>query len=216
MAELMKMPVADEEWVVWGENFVPKITANAVRDNITPVDVTVEQDTFAAFKAGLIMASGPDSTPVIVAQKNDDRSRFVDQSRTIVNFLQSSAITDAQRVDYGINVWDKIRSKSAPLFTHAVLEATHTQSGFLHMRAHDQNNEKVAMPLHANYGEVRVTIKDRDGLVVKTYTETFHTARFDIDLGREYLGSEVSVEGRWRNTNDKIGPWGPAVTAVLS
>ncbi|MHC6203925.1 hypothetical protein ACYULU_12120 [Breznakiellaceae bacterium SP9] len=61
-----------------------------------------------------------------------------------------------------------------------------------------------------------MTIKDRDGKLVKTYTETFHTARFDIDVGREYLGSEVSVEGRWRNTNDKIAPWGPAVTTVLS
>ncbi|GHU02883.1 hypothetical protein FACS1894147_05860 [Spirochaetia bacterium] len=208
--------MADEEWVVWGENFVPKIAANAVRDNITPEEVAAEQNAFTAFKADVILAAGPDSTPVIVAQKNDDRSRFVDQSRTIVNFLQSSAITDAQRVDYGINVWDKTRSRSAPLFTHVVLESGHTQSGFLHMRAHDQHDEKVAMPAQANYGEVRVTIKDRDGQMVKTYTETFHTARFDIEVGREYLGSEVSVEGRWRNTNDKIAPWGPAVTAVLS
>ncbi|MHC6203924.1 hypothetical protein ACYULU_12115 [Breznakiellaceae bacterium SP9] len=131
MPEVIKMPVADKEWVVWGENFVPKVAAHAVRDNITPEDVTAEQDTFTAFKAGVILASGPDSTPVIVAQKNDDRGKFVAQTRSIVNFLQSSAITDAQRVDYGINVWDKTRSKSAPLFTHVVLEAGHTQSGFL-------------------------------------------------------------------------------------
>ncbi|GHT89595.1 hypothetical protein FACS1894137_18990 [Spirochaetia bacterium] len=217
MAEASKMPETDEEWVLWGENFVLKSVRNESRDEIPPKYVLDVQTTFTAFKAGVILASGPDSTPVIVEQKNEDRALFEDAVRLIVNFLQQhSQITNAQRKDYGINVWDKIRSKSTPIHSHVVLEAAHTQSGLLRMRAHDQYSQNVAMLDASNYGEVRVTIKDREGTAVKNYTETFHTARFDLDIGREHLGCEVSVEGRWRNTNDKIASWGPAVNVVLS
>jgi hypothetical protein len=216
MAEVSKMPETDEEWVIWGENFVPKTVTNASRDETPPKYVADVQTRFATFKGSLILASGPDSTPVLVEQKNEDRALFEETVRLIVNFLQQSNITNAQRKDYGINVWDTIRSKSAPIRSHVVLEASHTQSGLLRMRAHDQYSPNVAMLDVSNYGEVRVTIKDREGKAVKDYTETFHTARFDLDIGRQYLGCDISVEGRWRNTNDKIASWGPAVTVVLS
>ncbi|GHV78308.1 hypothetical protein AGMMS49944_00990 [Spirochaetia bacterium] len=217
MPEITRIPKNsnDDEWILWGENFVPKAAANAARDGIPHAWAAALIAAFTVYKAGHISVAGPDSTPVLVAEKNADRAAFAAAARTIVNFLQASTITDAQRVDYGIHVRDKTCSKSPAIFSHVVLELSHTQSGFLHIRAHDQYDETVVMLPTADYGEVRMTIRNR-GEAVKVYTETFHTARFDLNIGKENLGSEVTVEGRWRNTNDKIAPWGPAVTVVLS
>jgi hypothetical protein len=92
------LPAKEADLVDWSDNFVTVLTANAAAWEVPAAEVTALTGALNTFKPLHEQATGPDSTAVIVEQKNEAKAALVTLIRNMVNYrLANPAVVGSKR-----------------------------------------------------------------------------------------------------------------------
>jgi hypothetical protein len=106
------IPTADADLLAWSANFSSKLTAAPTSYGQVAGDATAYATLHTAFATALTASSNPSTrTQSTVATKSTARASLVQSARALVGRIQSyPALTDTQRADLGITVYDGSQS----------------------------------------------------------------------------------------------------------
>jgi hypothetical protein len=212
------IPRKDSELVPWSANFNSKVAANASRWGIPPEEVADLQNACDVFVSLHAKADSPDSTTVIVAQKNAARKKYVALVRAMAGFrLKNPIITDAERLDMGLHVRDTTRTtidvpKTRPEFAIEVVDFRRLKASF-----HDQGSKSKAKPYGVDgvvfiYAVLDAPPADHNALTRSVMaTRTPHIFEFT----EEERGKTVYMAACWQNEKGRKGPWSEIVSAIV-
>ncbi|MDR0536872.1 MAG: hypothetical protein LBH04_02300 [Tannerellaceae bacterium] len=212
------IPQRDEDAVLWGENFTVKIDAHPNKYWIEQADVTELVGKFNVFKNYVPQAKGPESTHVIIVEKDQARKAFEEKARSIINYqLQNPKITDADRASLGLPIHDKTHTPIGIIDTYPILTAEAQGSRHLKLDFHDKDKANKAKPYGANGAVIAYEVlasppaKAADLRYTALATRTPHILEFD----EPDRGKTVYIAICWQNETGHRGPWSDIVSQIV-
>ncbi|MDR1129681.1 MAG: hypothetical protein LBK96_01690 [Prevotellaceae bacterium] len=212
------IPPKDSELVPWGSNFNSKVSVNASRWGIPLEEVTEVQTAYDVFVPLHKKADSPDSTTVIVAEKNVARKNYVTLVRAMVGFrLKNPIITDAERLDMGLHVHDTTPTTIDVPTTHPVLLIEILDFRRLKVSFKDQNTTSKAKP----YGVVGAVFKsivlDAPATDYSVLTNSIMVTRTPkiFEFTEDERTKVFSIAACWQNEKGQTGPWCEIVSVII-
>jgi hypothetical protein len=216
------VPQTDTGFLIWSENYVNVLTANADRWGI-PADEPVSLNVLnTTFKEKYAIAENPASrTKAAIQAKNDAKKAFiVDIRRVYRSFVRYNAsITNEDRDLLQVTIHDSTA-------TPATVPST-APSGTVNTSVHLRHTVKVVAPSEQRKrgglpdgvhgfetwrkvgGEMPVHDSDF------TYLNFSSTSSLTVDYPLEDAGKNVWYRFRWTNIKNQHGPWSEIVNAII-
>jgi hypothetical protein len=212
------IPKKDSEVVTWGSNFNSKVSANASNWGIPLEEVAELQSSYDVFVPLYKKADSPDSTTVIVAQKNAARKKYVALVRGMAGFrLKNPIITDAERLDMGLHVHDATPTTIDVPKTHPDMLIEVLDFRRLNVSFHDQGTTSKAKPYGVVGAVFKFTVLDEAATDYSALnrsvmaTRSPHTFEFTEDERKKIF----SVAVCWQNEKGQTGPFSEIATAII-
>jgi hypothetical protein len=109
------LPATDPGLLDWGRNFRDRIEPDPERFGISEAQAAAFAAVYVAFAAAYQTVRDPSTrTTVTVAQKNAKRETLKAEARLLAKVVDGSSVTDAQRIELGLNVRKKATAKPVP------------------------------------------------------------------------------------------------------
>ncbi|MDR1129541.1 MAG: hypothetical protein LBK96_00985 [Prevotellaceae bacterium] len=212
------IPKKDSELVSWGANFNSKVAAGASRWGIPSNEVTNLQTAYDAFVVLQRKADSPDSTTVIVAEKNAARDKYVELVRAMAGFrLKNPIITDAERLDMGLHVYDNTKTtvdvpKTRPELFIEVVDFRRLKVSF-----QDQGSKSKAKPYGVDGAVIVCAVLDTPPADHSALTRSVLATRTPhiLEFTEEERGKTVYIAICWQNEKGQMGPWSEIISAIV-
>ncbi|MDR1399169.1 MAG: hypothetical protein LBJ41_04535 [Treponema sp.] len=212
------LPQVEDELVVWGENFVPQVVANAASLQIPTEEATDLQAAFSAFKSLHIQARGPAKNAIIIAEKNAAKKGFVHLVREMVKFrFANPIITDTTRVQYGLHVKDPTHTSHGIPTTRPDFNIKNKDFRRLSINFHDQDSNSKAKPCGVNGAVISWAVLDQPPSNIGALSSSVLATRtpHTLEFIEEERGKTVYIALQWQNTKGQKGPSSEILWAIV-
>jgi hypothetical protein len=213
------IPQGDEEFLAWSRNFIALIVVNMTAWGIPQAVVTLLQSLFDDYEAKLTAAKSGNHGKVDIAAKNAAKKALMHEERSVVKtyIAWNPAVSDAQKQDLGVTVYDGTRTsipdpKTRPEFSFKVLDLMRVQIDF-----HDQGRPNRAIPYGYNgavfcYITADTAITDYAAL---TQSVLLTRSPWTLTLPPDAEGKVLSGALMWQNEKGKKGPWSEILSVII-
>jgi len=214
------LPSRQSGMIGWGENFITVVKLHAEEWSVPQAEIAALEAAFAEFKTWFAKASGSERTDAIVQGKNDALRVFVRLVQDMVKYRLSNpaVVTDAARVEAGLNVLDRTRTTArAPQEEpSAEFEYAGPMTIAVHYRRSGAANR--ARPPKTRGAMVRYCVGDAPAQSLGELTHSAFSTRTPYrfpQFSLEERGKWLSVALCWQSTRGKDGPAGPMIATAI-
>ena len=156
----------------------------------------------------------------VVQEKNDARKGYEPALRTFIQgqLMHNPKVTDADRRNMGLPVYDRTPTPAAPPSTRPELEIDFSQIARHILRVRDSESKSAGKPAHVIGFEIwRRTGGSNEPAyeemqLVEQATRSPHTLEYASAERSEIVWYAL----RWVNTRGEKGPWSEIVSAIIA
>jgi hypothetical protein len=210
MSNSSYLPSKEADLVDWADNFVTVLTAHATAWQVPADEVTALTAALNAFKPLHEQAAGPDSTAVIVEQKNEAKAALVTLIRNMVNYrlANPAVVNNAARVELGLHVKDTNPTPVGPPTTAPEIELTFPGIRRIDVHFKDESSSSKARPAGTNGAVVfwefsETPITDLNAL---SHSALATKTPYRFEFGEADRGKRIYVALRWQSSRGDRGP----------
>jgi hypothetical protein len=181
-------------------------------------EATDVQAAFNAFKTLHAQAKGPTGNPVITAEKNAAKEKFIRLVREMVKFrFANPIITDAIRVKYGLHVKDPTHTPHDVPTTRPDFTLSNKDFRHLNVDFRDQDATSKAKPYGVSGAVISWGVLDHPPADVGELTKAILATctPYTLEFTDEERGKTVYVALQWQNTKGQKGPWSEILWAIV-
>lgn len=206
------LPQGNDELVTWGQNFTTYLQANLLGLGLTLPQVTPVVNAFTAFSTALTaQTAAQNNAEAATTSANLAAANFEDSVRPLVAQMQvSPAVSDPERQQMGIPVYDKIRTRvpaptTRPTVSLGIGERLQHKIKFRDEATPDSDKK----PFGVRECEIWYKISDTQPVNISDYdylagdSATPYIATF----AQPDAGKTVWYLLRWKSTRGEFGPW---------
>jgi hypothetical protein len=212
------LPSKEAELVDWMDNFTTVLTLHTTEWQVPAAEVTALTAALTAFKPLHEAAAGPDSTAVIVEQKNEAKAALVTLIRNMVNYrlANPAVVGNAARVELGLHVRDTNPTPAGVPQSAPEIELAFPGIRRIDVHFRDEGAENRARPVGTNgavvYWEFSETpITDLEAL---SHSDLATRTPYHFEFGETDRGKRVYIAMRWQSSHGK-GPWSAIESAAV-
>ena len=216
------LPHVETRFLIWSENYVNVLIANADRWNISSSEVSKLNGLNTEFKEKYSVAENPATrTRVAIQAKNDAKKAFIADIRRMYRsfVLYNEAVTNDDRDLLQVPIHDNKATPSA---------APHTApSGSVDTSVHLRHTIRVVDSVETSKrGRVPVGVHGFEawrkiGGAIPVSDSEFNylnfssSSKLDVDYPLEDAGKIVWYRFRWAGMKNQHGPWSEIVSAIV-
>ena len=216
------VPHVETRFLIWSENYVNVLSANAVRWNIPNNDIGGLNELNTVYKDKYSVAENPATrTKVAIQAKNDAKKVFIADIRRMYRsfVLYNDAVTNDDRDLLQVPIHDDRSSPTA---------APHTSpSGAIDTSVHLRHTIRVVDSVETSKrGRVPAGVHGFEawrkiGGAIPVSDSEFNylnfssSSKLDVDYPLEDAGKIVWYRFRWANRKNQHGPWSEIVSAIV-
>jgi len=212
------IPRKDGDLVAWSANFASEVVGHIAAWGIPEQDAVDLQTATTNFALIYRKANSAARTSGLVTAKDTARKILVKMIRGLVNFqLKNPIITDAERVDMKIPVYDKVRTSrfnivTRPKITIGILDVRRLKVNFS-----DINSASKAKP-HGIIGAlVYYSVLDTPATSIADLKHSVLATRtpYRMEFDEKLRGKTVYIALCWQNGRGKTGPFSDIKSAII-
>lgn len=206
------LPADNDGLVTWGQNFTTYIQANLIPLGVTLPQVTPVVNAFTALTAALgAQTAAANNAQAATVAADAAAANFENQVRPLVAQMQvSPAVSDPEREQMGIPVYDKIRTRVAAPTTRPTVELGIAERLRHAIKFRDESTpDSAKKPDGVRECEIWFKVSE---------TQPANTGDYEYlagDSATPYIavfaqpdaGKTVWYLLRWKNTRGEFGPW---------
>jgi hypothetical protein len=212
------IPKRDEVFRDWARNLYTYALSKYSTWNVPSPQTTLESP-LTAFETAFTATQNPNRGKVDVLTKNEARVALEAVMRTYVKAYLSfnPAVSDADREQMGITVYDKTKTPVPPPSTIPEAEIDSSIIRQLTIHYKDNGSEKRGKPQGVHGVEIVWVIMD----TVPTAMEEFQNSAFDTASPYTFIfdenqrGKKAFFCLRWENAKGEKGPWSEIYNAII-
>jgi hypothetical protein len=213
------IPTKEGELVPWLANLLAVALLNKVAWNLPDLNLTALQNLYDEYKVLYDKCQTPAHTTVDVRQKNEQKIVLKSTVRDFVRFhLQNNeVVTDTNRDQLGIPVYDRTKTPVPPPSGRPVLEAIATNNRQITVKIVDQATGKKSKDPGVQGAKILSEIRDTPPVDAEDLHNALFTKRSSMVYNFEESdrGKQVYFVACWENAKGERGPWSDIVSAIV-
>ncbi|MDR1563039.1 MAG: hypothetical protein LBS54_08200 [Dysgonamonadaceae bacterium] len=205
--------------LAWGRNFINKLAPNIVTWGVPEDefdDLKVKGD---LFDAAQMKAEHPNAGKTDRFDRNVKAKAFKNAARDLVNaYLRNNKkLTDQDRMDLGIPIPDKTRTKIDVPNSHPVIKLRLVDSGVIRADFKDQYSESKAKPYGTNGAMFIFAVLDTSPVDHSELQENVFVTRtpYKFEFEDKFRNHTLYVAAAWQNEKGKRGRWSDIQSIII-
>jgi hypothetical protein len=204
------LPAKDSALLAWSLNFSTRITATPTAYGLTAALATAYSTVHTNFATALAACDPEERNQIATAVKDAARAALEAQARLLANLVQgTAAVTDAQKLELGLNVRAMPQPVPAPgMAPGLLLQAVEGNTAYLRLLDVD-NPTRRGKPADVDGATVFSFVGAAAPTDANDWQFEFNTARASAEVtfpGTLTLGTKVWITAFWFNARKERGP----------
>jgi hypothetical protein len=215
------LPQRDADLDTWALNFSSLITAAPATYGLAPPDAVAIATAYNTWHNAYLAASNPSTrTQATVATKNLQKANLLSVVRGYAATIRANrAVSDASKINLGLNVRDTTPTPVPPPATRPVLAIARMTQGAMEVRATDEAtpnrrarpNGAAGLLLFRAIGPSPVNDPEQATFLTFVGKPEVQSTFSPADNGKI-----ATYFARWTNSKGEVGPWSQGVSGSIA
>jgi hypothetical protein len=215
------LPAKDADLLSWATGFSDKITATPTAFGLVAAQATAFAALLSTFSADLAIATDPATrTRAAIETKNDSRTPLKREARELARVINAfPAITNAQRIELGLNPRSGQITPSNPPDQSPVMEVVSATGRMVKVRVHGQDTTRRGKPAGCEGATIFSYVGAQPPADISQWKFEGNPTRtvFDVEFPPTVpAGSQVWLCGFWYSPRAQSGPACQPISAYLA
>ncbi|MDR0537382.1 MAG: hypothetical protein LBH04_04975 [Tannerellaceae bacterium] len=212
------IPQAEDEAILWGENFVNKIEQHANHYLVEQADLDDLKASLNIFKKLVERSKSPESTHVIVVEKKKAHKDFEKKAHAIIHYqLHHPAVTNADRASLNLPSRDRTYNHLPPIASFPIVTASGHTSRHIRLDFRDMNSAGKARPYGVNGAVIACEVLDRFPETPGNLPQIALATRtpYILEFSETQRGQTAYIALCWEDERGQRGPWSDIVSQII-